>query len=110
MLGVGARDSLATCPGRCSVTRRHLHNCRQVRTVSWQDLLVLHLLQALRLPVSLPPCAAVWPGHIPPSLLQVLYAIALVPMGFLADQGNRPRLLAGGLAGWSLLTMVGSKV
>ena len=43
-------------------------------------------------------------------LLQVLYAIALVPMGFLADQGNRPRLLAAGLAGWSLLTMTGSKV
>ena len=75
-----------------------------------QHSLVLQLLQALCLPAILPLCAAAWPRHIPPALLQVLYAIVLVPMGFLADQGNRPRLLAAGLAGWSLLTMTGSKV
>ena len=41
--------------------------------------------------------------------LQVLYALALVPVGFLADKADRPRLLAGGLFLWSLLTMVASK-
>ncbi|CAK0735377.1 hypothetical protein CVIRNUC_000571 [Coccomyxa viridis] len=40
----------------------------------------------------------------------VLYAVALVPAGFLADRTDRPRLLAGGLAVWSLLTMAASKV
>ena len=43
-------------------------------------------------------------------LLQVLYAAALIPIGLLADRVNRPRLLAGGLVMWSLLTMTGSKV
>ena len=42
--------------------------------------------------------------------LQVLYAVALIPIGLLADKVNRPRLLAGGLLMWSLLTMTGSKV
>ena len=42
--------------------------------------------------------------------MQVLYAVALVPAGFLADRTDRPRLLAGGLAVWSLLTMAASKV
>lgn len=42
--------------------------------------------------------------------MQVLYAIALVPAGFLADRTDRPRMLAGGLAVWSLLTMAASKV
>ena len=41
---------------------------------------------------------------------QVLYAIALIPAGFLADKADRPRLLAAGLALWSLLTMAASKV
>ena len=41
---------------------------------------------------------------------QVLYALALVPVGFLADRADRPRLLSGGLAAWSLLTMAASKV
>lgn len=41
---------------------------------------------------------------------QVLYAAALIPVGLLADRVNRPRLLAGGLVMWSLLTMTGSKV
>ena len=40
---------------------------------------------------------------------QVLYALALVPVGFLADRADRPRLLSGGLAAWSLLTMAASK-
>ncbi|DBB07820.1 TPA: hypothetical protein ACH3X3_009229 [Trebouxia sp. C0006] len=40
----------------------------------------------------------------------VLYAAALIPIGLLADRVNRPRLLAGGLVMWSLLTMTGSKV
>jgi len=39
----------------------------------------------------------------------VLYALALVPVGALADRADRPRLLAGGLAAWSLLTMAASK-
>ena len=42
--------------------------------------------------------------------VQVLYAAALIPIGLLADRVNRPRLLAGGLVLWSLLTMTGSKV
>ena len=41
--------------------------------------------------------------------LQVLYAVALVPAGFLADRTDRPRMLAGGLAVWSVLTMAASK-
>ena len=40
----------------------------------------------------------------------MLYAIALIPAGFLADKADRPRLLAAGLALWSLLTMAASKV
>ncbi len=44
------------------------------------------------------------------ALMQVLYAIALVPAGFLADRTDRPRMLAGGLAVWSILTMAASKV
>ena len=43
------------------------------------------------------------------TVLQVLYALALVPVGFLADRADRPRLLSGGLAAWSLLTMAASK-
>ena len=42
--------------------------------------------------------------------VQVLYAVALIPVGFLADKVDRPRLLSGGLATWSLLTMAASKV
>jgi MFS family permease len=42
--------------------------------------------------------------------MQVLYAIALIPAGFLADKTDRPRMLAAGLALWSLLTMAASKV
>lgn len=42
--------------------------------------------------------------------MQVLYALALVPVGFLADKADRPRLLSGGLLIWSVLTMVASKV
>ena len=42
--------------------------------------------------------------------MQVLYALALIPMGFLADKVDRPRLLSGGLATWSFLTMAASKV
>ena len=41
--------------------------------------------------------------------MQVLYAVALVPAGFLADRTDRPRMLAGGLGVWSLLTMAASK-
>ncbi len=40
----------------------------------------------------------------------VLYAVALIPAGYLADKADRPRLLAGGLALWSLLTMAASRV
>ena len=42
--------------------------------------------------------------------LQVLYALALIPVGFLADKVDRPRLLSGGLVTWSFLTMAASKV
>lgn len=42
--------------------------------------------------------------------VQVLYAITLIPAGLLADRVDRPRLLAGGLAAWSILTMVAAKV
>ena len=40
---------------------------------------------------------------------QVLYALTLVPVGLLADRVDRPRLLAGGIALWSLLTMAASE-
>ena len=39
----------------------------------------------------------------------MLYALALVPVGLLADRVDRPRLLAGGIALWSVLTMVASE-
>jgi len=39
----------------------------------------------------------------------VLYALALIPMGLLADRTDRPRLLAGGIALWSVLTMAASE-
>ena len=42
--------------------------------------------------------------------VQVLYAFALIPVGFLADKANRPRMLAGGATLWSLLSMGASKV
>jgi len=48
--------------------------------------------------------------HLTAACIQVLYALALVPVGFLADKADRPRLLAGGLVVWSVLTMVASKV
>lgn len=41
---------------------------------------------------------------------QVLYAAALVPVGLLADKADRPRLLAAGIAAWSVLTMAASQV
>ncbi|GLC46019.1 hypothetical protein PLESTB_001027300 [Pleodorina starrii] len=37
-----------------------------------------------------------------------LYAVALVPIGLLADRVSRPRLLAAGLALWSVLTCTAS--
>lgn len=40
----------------------------------------------------------------------VLYACALIPVGFLADRADRPRLLAAGLALWSVATIAASKV
>ncbi|KAL4430918.1 hypothetical protein ABPG75_006174 [Micractinium tetrahymenae] len=39
----------------------------------------------------------------------ILYGLVLVPMGMIADGTNRPRLLAGGWALWSLLTMAASQ-
>lgn len=39
----------------------------------------------------------------------MLYAIVLIPVGFIADRVDRPRFLAGGVALWSLLTMGASK-
>lgn len=39
----------------------------------------------------------------------MLYALALVPVGLLADRTDRPRLLAGGIALWSILTMAASE-
>ena len=44
------------------------------------------------------------------SRAQVLYALALVPVGLLADRVHRPRLLAAGITVWSLLTMAASRV
>ncbi|CAL8467087.1 g6623 [Coccomyxa elongata] len=40
----------------------------------------------------------------------LLYAVTLIPAGYLADKADRPRLLAAGLALWSVLTMAASKV
>ena len=40
----------------------------------------------------------------------MLYALALVPVGLLADRVHRPRLLAAGIVVWSLLTMAASRV
>ncbi len=42
--------------------------------------------------------------------MQLLYAVTLIPAGYLADKADRPRLLAAGLALWSVLTMAASKV
>ena len=39
----------------------------------------------------------------------VLYALALIPVGFLADRADRPRMLAGGAALWSLATIAASR-
>jgi MFS family permease len=39
----------------------------------------------------------------------ILYALTLVPVGLLADRTDRPRLLAGGVALWSLLTIAASR-
>ncbi|PSC72601.1 MFS transporter [Micractinium conductrix] len=39
----------------------------------------------------------------------VLYALTLVPMGLLADRVDRPKLLAGGIALWSVLAMAASE-
>jgi len=39
-----------------------------------------------------------------------LYALSLIPMGYLADQVNRPKLLAGGITLWSALTSLSSRV
>lgn len=39
----------------------------------------------------------------------ILYAIALVPMGLLADRVDRPRMLSAGIFGWSMLTLAASK-
>lgn len=39
----------------------------------------------------------------------VLYALALIPVGFLADRADRPRMLAGGAALWSLATVAASR-
>ena len=39
----------------------------------------------------------------------ILYAIALVPMGLLADRVDRPRLLSFGIITWSVLTILASK-
>lgn len=39
----------------------------------------------------------------------ILYGLVLVPMGMVADFTNRPRLLAGGIALWSILNMAASQ-
>lgn len=39
----------------------------------------------------------------------MLYALTLVPVGLLADRVDRPKLLAGGITLWSLLTMAASE-
>lgn len=39
----------------------------------------------------------------------ILYAIALVPMGLLADRVDRPRMLSAGIFAWSMLTLAASK-
>lgn len=39
----------------------------------------------------------------------ILYAVALVPMGLLADRVDRPRMLSAGIFGWSMLTLAASK-
>lgn len=43
-----------------------------------------------------------------PTLFTVLYAIAGLPLGRLADTGSRKRLLAGGVAIWAGLTALGA--
>ena len=37
----------------------------------------------------------------------VIYAIVGVPLGRLADRGNRSRILSAGVAAWSLFTAMG---
>ncbi len=39
----------------------------------------------------------------------ILYAVALVPMGLLADRVDRPRMLSIGMFAWSALTIIASK-
>lgn len=39
----------------------------------------------------------------------VLYALALIPVGLLADRADRPRMLAGGAVLWSLATIAASR-
>ena len=39
----------------------------------------------------------------------LLYALALVPMGLLADRVDRPRMLSIGILAWSMLTLAASK-
>jgi len=39
----------------------------------------------------------------------LLYAVALVPVGVLADRADRPRLLAAGAALWSMATLAASR-
>ncbi len=51
-----------------------------------------------------------WQGALLTSGYSYLYAIALVPVGLLADRVPRPRLLAAGLTLWSLLTVQMSQV
>lgn len=46
------------------------------------------------------------PNHPHPQSSQVLYALAMLPLGIAADRvQSRPRLLAWGIAAWSLLTL-----
>ena len=65
----------------------------------------MRLLDLLATPLAHPPP----PTAALASLAQVLYALTLVPVGLLADRVDRPRLLAGGIALWSLLTMAASE-
>ena len=85
---------------RCTCMHFTAHNCTCSVTIYTSCVLLCRLLQSQLSLVT-------WVKY---HVLQVLYAAALIPIGLLADRVNRPRLLAGGLVMWSLLTMTGSKV
>ncbi|EFJ44126.1 hypothetical protein VOLCADRAFT_95577 [Volvox carteri f. nagariensis] len=94
-----------------------------VRTVHWGKLWALALLfvsyvhqatTGFALPAMLPMISNelhlddMQEGALLTTGYSYLYAVALVPIGLLADRVSRPQLLAAGLALWSVLTCTAS--